>query len=81
MARAVVASARERGLELPAAGEFEAIPGHGVRATIAGRQLAVGGPNLLRRGGLEPTAELAAFAGEAAGRGQGTIWLVEGEKE
>ena len=80
VARAVVASARERGLELPAAGGFEAIPGHGARATVAGRHLAVGGPNLLRRDGLEPPAELAVFAGEAAGRGQGTIYLVEGPK-
>ena len=77
VARAVVASARERGLEVPHAAGFEAIPGYGARATVAGRRLAVGGPNLLRRDGLALPAELAAFVNEAAGRGQGTIYLVE----
>ena len=80
VARAVVMSANERGLTLPPADDFEAIPGHGARATVGGRRLAVGGPNLLRRDQLEPSAELAAFATEAAGRGQGTIHLVEGTK-
>ena len=80
VARAVVASAADRGLQVPAGAGFEAIPGLGARATVEGRQLAVGGPNLLRRDRLEPPAELAAFADEAAGRGQGTIYLVEGPK-
>jgi Cu2+-exporting ATPase len=80
VARAVVASAKERGLDVPAAGDFEAIPGHGASATVEGRHLAVGGPNLLRRDHLEPSAELVAFANEAAGRGQGTIYLIEGSK-
>ena len=80
VARAVVSSAKERGLEVPMGSAFEAIPGHGARATVAGRNLAVGGPNLLRRDGLEPPAELVAFASEAAGRGEGTIYLLEGSK-
>jgi Cu2+-exporting ATPase len=80
VARAVVASAADRGLQVPPAAAFEAIPGQGARATVLGRHLAVGGPNLLRRDQLEPPAELAAFADEAAGRGQGTIYLVEGSK-
>jgi Cu2+-exporting ATPase len=80
VARAVVASAKERGLVVPPAGGFEAIPGHGAGATVEGRRLAVGGPNLLRRDHLEPSAELAAFANEAADRGQGTIYLVEGSR-
>ena len=78
VARAIVKSAQEAGLAIPAATGFETIPGHGVRATVEGRQLAEGGPNLLAKLGVTPPAELAQFASEAAGRGQGVIYLVEG---
>jgi Cu2+-exporting ATPase len=78
VARAIVATAEERGLALPRVAEFEAIPGHGVLATLEGRRLAAGGPSMLSRLGVEPPAELRHFADEAAGRGQGVIYLVEG---
>mgnify|MGYP000023421649 CR=1 FL=1 len=80
VARAIVKSAREAGLTIPVATSFEAIPGHGVRATVEGRQLAEGGPNLLDRLRVTPPPELVAFASEAAGRGQGVIYLVEGKQ-
>ncbi|MGH7445186.1 MAG: HAD-IC family P-type ATPase, partial [Longimicrobiales bacterium] len=48
VARAIVQSARERGLTVPAAREFASLPGHGVRAHVESRTLMVGGPNLLR---------------------------------
>jgi P-type Cu2+ transporter len=79
VARAVVASARERGLEIPRASGFEAIPGYGVQGAIDGRRLAVGGPNLLGRLGAHLPAELAEFTGTAATQGQGVIHLLEGE--
>ena len=80
VARAVVATARERGIAPPRATEFEAVPGYGVRAAADGRRLAVGGPNLLGRLGVAPTAELAEFAEAAAARGQGAIYLLEGDR-
>ncbi|ODT03936.1 MAG: copper-translocating P-type ATPase [Gemmatimonadetes bacterium SCN 70-22] len=80
VARAIVTSAQEAGLTIPASTGFEAIPGHGVRATVAGRQLAAGGPNLLAKLGVTPSPDLAQFASEAAGRGQGVIYLVEGAR-
>ena len=42
LARAVRAAAHVRRLPLPAPGEFEAIPGVGVRAVVDGRQVEVG---------------------------------------
>ena len=78
VARAIVTSAEERDLEIPAATGFEAIPGRGVRARVEGRDLAEGGPNLLASLGVTPEAELAEFARGAASRGQGVIYLVEG---
>jgi P-type Cu2+ transporter len=80
IARAIVASARERGLGIPAAADFVAIPGQGVQATVEGRRLAAGGPNLLHTAGLAQPPELQAFAGEAAARGQGVVYLLEGDR-
>ena len=78
VARAVVLSARERGLRVPQATGFQAIPGRGVRAEVEGRALQAGGPNLLADAGVALGAALRAAADEAAARGQGTIYLLEG---
>ena len=56
VARAIVASAAERSLEVPPAEDFRALPGRGVEARVLGRTLRVGGPNLLRKLGVEPVA-------------------------
>ena len=77
MARAIVTSAQDRELAIPRASDFQAIPGHGVQAVVDGRQLAVGGPSLLRRLDVEPDRTLSAFTEEASSRGQSTIYLVE----
>jgi Cu2+-exporting ATPase len=79
VARALVMSARERGLEVPRATEFQASPGYGVQASVGGRRLAVGGPNLLGRLGIHLAGELAEFTKAAATSGQGVIYLLEGE--
>ena len=75
--RAIVASARERGLDVPRVTDFEAIPGYGVRASLDGRRLEAGGPNLLARRQLITPAPVAEFAAEAATRGQGVVYLVD----
>lgn len=77
VARAIVASAEERRLTIPAATAFEAIAGHGVQATVEGRPLAAGGPNLLERLDVTPGASLRAFAEREAAKGHGVIYLVE----
>ncbi|HET6582864.1 MAG TPA: heavy metal translocating P-type ATPase, partial [Nannocystaceae bacterium] len=77
VARAIVASAEERGLDIPRASDFQAIPGHGVQAMVDGRRLAAGGPNLLERLVTMPPRDLQTFAEEAASRGQGVVYLVE----
>ncbi|HEU4457053.1 MAG TPA: heavy metal translocating P-type ATPase [Longimicrobium sp.] len=80
VARAIVASAEERGISIPAAEGFEAIPGHGVRGRVEGRALQVGGPNLMRRLGIDLPPELAAAAERAAGEGRAAVFLVEGDR-
>jgi Cu2+-exporting ATPase len=79
VARAIVTTARERGIPIPRAADFEALPGYGVRALVDGRRLAVGGPNLLGHLGIRPAADLAAFTEAAAARGQGVVYLLEGD--
>jgi len=80
MARAVVATAQEGGVGDSTAEAFQAIPGYGVEATVEGRRLTVGGPNLLHRLGIEGSRELASFVAEADGRGQSVIYLAEGQR-
>jgi Cu2+-exporting ATPase len=62
---------------VPAATGFRAQPGRGVSASVDGRRLAVGGPNLLAESGVSPPAALETFAAEAATRGQSVVYLVE----
>jgi Cu2+-exporting ATPase len=78
VARAILASAEDRGYHVPDAEGFEAIPGRGVRARVDGRVLEVGGPNLLRDRGVTPDRELAAAAAEAGSKGQTAVYLMEG---
>jgi P-type Cu2+ transporter len=77
VAQAVVRTAKERGLAIPPATSFAAIPGQGVRAIVEGRERMVGGPNLLRRLGVTLPPELQAFADERAAQGQAAIYLVD----
>jgi P-type Cu2+ transporter len=77
VARAIVASAEERGLEIPSVTHFQAIPGHGVEARLDGRKLQVGGPNLLRKQEIEPASALGEAAEAAAGQGQSTVYLLD----
>jgi Cu2+-exporting ATPase len=77
VARAIVRSAEERGITPPVATGFRVTPGRGVEATVDGRALLGGGPDLLAATGAEPQPVLREFADQAAARGQGVIYLVE----
>jgi Cu2+-exporting ATPase len=78
LAQGIVRSAQERGVEVRAASKFEAMPGRGVRATVDGRELYMGGPALLRAESLEVPQAVGEFAVRAAARGQATIYMAEG---
>jgi Cu+-exporting ATPase len=54
LAQAIVAGARERGLEVSDPEGFENVPGHGVRATVDGTEILVGNRKLLRDNGIDP---------------------------
>ena len=60
LAAAVVEAATRRALALDAASHFEAVPGHGVKASVGGRTVLVGNRKLLERNGVAPGLEREA---------------------
>ncbi|MBT9521168.1 MAG: copper-translocating P-type ATPase, partial [Dechloromonas sp.] len=61
LANAIVGAARERGLVLDKAEQFESASGIGVRGTVGGQRLALGNAALMAEDGVE----VGALAGEA----------------
>jgi Cu+-exporting ATPase len=54
LGEAIVARARDLGLELPKAEGFASITGHGVRATVEGREVVLGNAALMAQSGVSP---------------------------
>jgi Cu2+-exporting ATPase len=80
VARAIAKSAEERGQRVPPSFEFEYVPGRGVRATVEGRRLAVGGPNMVTELAVESDAPLRRAIESADSRGQSGVYLFEGQR-
>lgn len=78
LARAIVASARGRGLPVPQASDFTSLTGRGVRATVGGRTVRVGGPALLRELGAAEPPDLAAATAIWRDRGAAVLHVVDG---
>ncbi|MGE5359143.1 MAG: heavy metal translocating P-type ATPase [Bacteroidales bacterium] len=76
--RSIVKTAEERRVPIPRAASFVAIAGHGVRATVNGRQLSLGGPALLESVGATPAPALAAAIDQASARGQAAVTMLDG---
>ncbi|MEV0686226.1 heavy metal translocating P-type ATPase [Nocardia sp. NPDC050378] len=66
LGRAIVDTATERGIAVPAATEFTAHNGVGVRATVDGSTIEVGGPALLHRHHLEPAETTARWSAQGS---------------
>jgi P-type Cu2+ transporter len=79
LAEAIVNEAAARGLNVPRADAFEAVPGHGLLATVEGRRLAIGNARLLEREGISCDG-LATRADELAGQGRTSVQVaIDGE--
>src|SRR3954452_3495100 len=72
LAQSIVTAAKARGLALPQAGSFEAVPGHGLLATVEDHRLAVGNARLLDREGIDADG-LAERAQELSGQGRTSV--------
>jgi Cu+-exporting ATPase len=55
LAEAIVEGARDRGVDVPDAEDFENVPGHGVKAVVDGSEVLVGNRKLLRDEGIDPS--------------------------
>ena len=80
IAQGIRRSAEERSLVLPMARDFEALKGRGVRATVDGRQIHVGGPRLLEMLELNLPEPIARFSEETDRKGQTAVYLVQDGK-
>lgn len=92
LGEAIVKRAGEEGLELEAVDSFNAVPGHGIEAKVAGKELLLGNLKLMRDRGitldrLEENAERLADEGKTPmfvatdGRAAGIIAVADTLKE
>jgi Cu+-exporting ATPase len=70
LGEAIVAEARRRGLTLQPFSAFEALPGHGIVASVAGRRIVLGGARLMNEEGIDAGGPGLSRAAELAGRGR-----------
>ena len=77
LARAIVATAQERTLSIPKAEGFQAIAGRGVTASVEGKNVAIGGPVLLRERSLTPPEEMTSTVEEWEARGAAVLYAIE----
>ncbi|MBA3643448.1 MAG: heavy metal translocating P-type ATPase [Chloroflexia bacterium] len=76
VARAIVRAAHDRQLAIPPAREFRSITGRGVEAIVAGDQVAVGGPTLLRERQLSLPEKLTEREAAWERRGAAVLHVV-----
>ncbi len=78
IARGIVKTAAERGIPVPAASGFRALPGRGVAATVDGMEYRLGGPALLKGEDATVPPRLAQAVDATAQRAQSAIYLLQG---
>ncbi|HBH59045.1 MAG TPA: heavy metal translocating P-type ATPase, partial [Arthrobacter bacterium] len=78
VARAIVRAANQRNLAIPDATGFSSLTGRGVRATVDGRTVHVGGPALLRELGAVEPEPLARSTRTWMDRGAAVLHVIDG---
>ncbi len=76
IAQGIVKTAEEQNLSVPNAERFQAIPGHGVRAVVEGREFYMGGPAMLKRLAVSPVGAVRDAGDRAATRGQAVVYML-----
>lgn len=80
IAKAISQAAHERDVQIPKAISFEARPGRGVRARVAGSEVEVGGPRMLEVLGQAVPESLQHRVSDWEGEGQTVVYLVRDGK-
>ena len=76
LAKAVLDSCAEHGIDVPAIQDSQALAGRGIAGSLDGRRLALGNRRLLEESGLEPDG-LADSARAWEAEGRTLSWLIE----
>ncbi len=76
LAKAIRNTAAERGLDLPAVTDFEAIKGRGVRAIWKEHTIHLGGPRMLEMLELSLPAEIDTFERQSSQNGHSVITMI-----
>ncbi len=74
LAEAIVSGARARGVSVGEPEQFNAVPGHGVEATVAGQRVLVGNRKLMQRGDV-PLVASEALATRLADEGKTPMFV------
>ena len=74
LAQAIVDGARDRGVAVGSATEFESVTGHGVAGTVDGRAVAIGNAAMMQRQAI-PTGSWDSRADELRSEGQTVIFI------
>ncbi|HWJ63724.1 MAG TPA: heavy metal translocating P-type ATPase [Acidimicrobiales bacterium] len=80
LARAIVTAANTSDTAVPTATDFRSLTGRGVQATVEGRNLAVGGPALLRQRNLTEPADIADQIANWKERGAAILYVLDGNE-
>ncbi|WP_229116396.1 copper-translocating P-type ATPase [Parenemella sanctibonifatiensis] len=80
IARGIVTTAQDRGIDVPSPEGFRSITGKGVAASVDGAEYHMGGPRLLEAEEAHVPEALRAAAAQASERGQAAIYLLQDGK-
>jgi len=76
---AIVAAAKERGLDIPDAQEAEAVPGYGIQAVVEGIRIAAGSDRFMENLGIDITAVSGQVENLAARGGTPVLAAADGK--
>jgi P-type Cu2+ transporter len=79
LAQAVVNAAQAKSLDVPKASAFEAIPGHGLQATVSGQTILIGNRKLMTECGIA-FDDLLTRADSLSGAGRTVIYIAVDDK-
>jgi Cu+-exporting ATPase len=74
LSRAIIEAARERGLDLPEAVDFDSITGGGVVGTVEGKSALIGTPALLQERGVDGLEDLTSQAEKLQQEGRTVVF-------
>ena len=80
IARAIVASAKERGLQVPQATGFSALAGRGAVGTVEGKIIHVGGPRMIEELKASLSEAIKQASVEASSDGKTVVYVIEDAK-